>query len=478
MTRVKIKCKGDPDRGRKIKLLEVLCTNEIHVTKIFNTPDGFALLLLNEDNADKIFSKKIKENLEKVDFSPILPPELKVKKSVIATSLDDLIYERDEDQIKEELIKSNDWIEDVDSVYKFPKSSTIKITFTQTALAKKCTQIGFLAFSISHPSYNVKQETYIPIKCCMKCYQLEDHATRECHMPKDYKICSECSEEGHVWHQCKGKNKCCINCCGDHSTLAMRCSKRKEILKNKRKEEAERNKLTYAGAIQNTATQPILGSQIQQCNQPLINREDALKINICVAHAHHKNIENPGCYEEELNKILALNNLPNIKVPNDTNSRKNTSSRNAQATRTNQIAPETKLRKSKGGKDTAEQGKIDSEAINKVLEEMEEEILPKEAKEIGLQFYTTEEKGWPQKNFTIETLITGIQNNKFKFTYTDNKFTEEQVLNMIKGGEFLLRECWNQVEKDTFRKIRSGIIQERSPINERDPRHRRTSYHD
>ena len=234
MARVKIKSKDTPSKERKLKLLEILCSNEVQVTKVFTTTDEFAILLLNEDNADTIFTKKVKSELAANDFQPLLPPELKVKKSVLVTRLDDLVYERDEEAIVDELIKHNTWIgDDIDTIYKFPNSQTIKITFTQTATAKKCTEKGLLAFNISIAPHTIKQETYISIRCCMKCYCLEEHTTRECPKPKDYKICSECSSIGHLWHQCKEEQKKCINCEGNHSTLAMRCTKRKEIMRKR-----------------------------------------------------------------------------------------------------------------------------------------------------------------------------------------------------------------------------------------------------
>ncbi len=34
----------------------------------------------------------------------------------------------------------------------------------------------------------------------------------------------------------------------------------------------------------------------------LITREETLKINICVAREHYKNLEKPGSYEKELTK--------------------------------------------------------------------------------------------------------------------------------------------------------------------------------
>lgn len=183
-----------------------------------------------------------------------MPPELKARKSVIIPRVDDLIYEWSTVEIGEEITSKNSWIgeEGVEGVYKFPNSPTIKLPFTQTQLAKKCTETGLEAFSISIPSYEIKLETYIPIKCCMRCYALEQYFTNECPRSRDYKICSDCSTEGHVWHQGKENYKKCLNCGDRHSTVAMKCNKRKEILKEKRTQENERQKLSYSNITQAT----------------------------------------------------------------------------------------------------------------------------------------------------------------------------------------------------------------------------------
>ena len=169
MSRVKIKSRTPPSKDRKIKLAEILCCHQVQITRIFHANDGFAVLTLNDDNTDKSFSIEIKEALSTNGFSPIVPPEQKVKKSVIVTRVDQLIYEWGEADIAEELIAQNQWIDDgIENVYKFPNSSTIKITFNQSSLAGKCIQKGLLAFNISIPPNEIRQETYILIKCCMK----------------------------------------------------------------------------------------------------------------------------------------------------------------------------------------------------------------------------------------------------------------------------------------------------------------------
>ncbi len=79
-------------------------------------------------------------------------------------------------------------------------------------------------------------------------------------------------------HLVEAKKKTSINCEGEHSTLAMKCKLRKEIMKEKRKQE-ERN-LTYSAV---TTFQP-QQNQNPTYSAPLITREETLKINIYVAH--------------------------------------------------------------------------------------------------------------------------------------------------------------------------------------------------
>ena len=320
MTRIKIKYKGPVSRESKRKLLDILCSKGIHIHKVFSANDGFALLTLNEEHADNVFSNEVKQELESKGFTAVIPPELRVKKSIIITRVDEEIYDRSEDEIIHELLAQNTWIDEIHTVYKFPNSSTIKVTFNQTSIAKLCTQKGLLAFRLSIPASDIKQETFVEIKTCTKCYKLEDHATKDCPRGREYKVCSECSREGHQWFQCRDETKTCINCSGNHSTMAMRCTVKKTLIKEKRKDEIEKSKMTYAGTTQSGLTQHRHPVALHTPPTPIITKEEALLIHICVAHAHHRNIQNPGSYEAELNAVLKANKLPSIIIPDTTES--------------------------------------------------------------------------------------------------------------------------------------------------------------
>lgn len=452
MGRIKIKSRKN-GREEKLKLLEILCRNQVEISRIITSNDGFVVLTVNELSADAIFYHDIKQELMSQDFSPVMPPEMKAKKSIIIPRVDDVIYEKNVVDIGEELTRENTWIggiQEIEDVYKFPNSPTLKVTFLQTTIAKKCTEKGLKAYKISIPPHEIKLETYIPIKCCMRCYTLEDHFTNECPEGKDYKICSECTSEEHVWHQCRSVYKLCLNCGGNHSALAMKCVKRKDIIKLKRSQSIDKQKMSYASISQSTTT-PRMANPIL----PQISKEEILKIHICVIHAQVKDQQKPGTYAKELNKMLKENKLPSIIVPEDTDEQPQAAALLQDKTqKPMQIAQSLSRDSSSGDLSVKQKTKTDGKL---------------DCKDLGLQFFTLKQRGWP-KNYNTEQLVKDIKSKDVKYKYTNNKFTEEEILLKTQNGEIILTTCWYSVDIDEYRKIRNGLSEERSPIERRDPR--------
>ena len=62
MARIKIKCR-QKTKEQKLNLIEILCTRDIEINRVFSTNDGFVVLTLNEYNADLIFQSDIKNEL-------------------------------------------------------------------------------------------------------------------------------------------------------------------------------------------------------------------------------------------------------------------------------------------------------------------------------------------------------------------------------------------------------------------------------
>ena len=175
---------------------------------------------------------------------------------------------------------------------------------------KKAQDDGLRMFMMSIPGYNIQQEKYFNVQTCYRCYALEDHYSNQCKKPEEYMICSECAQLGHNWKECTNNTQKCINCSGDHRTLASKCPKRKEIIKNKRINN-QAPKQSYSQAAQQQQTIPTYNTS----QQPPNNAETYSKIYTCIMHAHLHNIAEPGTYNAELNNMLKQNNLPPVKVP-------------------------------------------------------------------------------------------------------------------------------------------------------------------
>lgn len=77
---VKIK-HSSPNGERKSKLFRILSEDIIYATKINITSDGL-VILKDDDEVDRIFSKKT-EKLQKEEFTSVTPPEVKTKRTVI-----------------------------------------------------------------------------------------------------------------------------------------------------------------------------------------------------------------------------------------------------------------------------------------------------------------------------------------------------------------------------------------------------------
>ena len=236
MPRVKIK-HPDPTGKNKIKLLRILSDKLIYATRIIPTNDSFIVITRTDEDTDNIFSSNTINLLKEEDFTPVLPPEVKAKRTIVLFNTDEHIYSQSEKDISAELLNENTFLnEGIDNIFKIPKTRIIKVTLNSSSSAKKATETGLLAFNMSIPYYNIKVEEFIPILTCMRCYAIEEHPTNKCDRPSTYEICSECAEMGHTWRTCTSTIKKCINCKENHRTLAYKCKKRKEMIEQKRKQ--------------------------------------------------------------------------------------------------------------------------------------------------------------------------------------------------------------------------------------------------
>ena len=110
---------------------------------------------------------------------PILPPDLKAKRSLILRRCDDQILNQKEEDIKSEIEKQND-CRKVQEIFKYNSSKNIRVTFESQHMSSQVLTKGLLLFYLSHPARNICKEICVKIIICFKCYQLEDYPTSSC----------------------------------------------------------------------------------------------------------------------------------------------------------------------------------------------------------------------------------------------------------------------------------------------------------
>lgn len=507
MTRVKLKSDNSKDPRRKLKLLEILSTNGIYANRIIVTPDAFIVLTNDETDTDKLFNGVTDQILTSNGFTPQIPPELKAKRTITIFNVDSHIYNNETGDMQEEIMSKNAFTENqISDIFKIPRTKIIKITFNNTNIAKKVAENGLKMFSMSIPQHQIEQDPFINIKSCMKCYEIETHHTSECPRSPTYKICSECAEEGHTWKECASINKTCINCKGEHRTLAMKCPRRKEIIKLKRKESKEKPSYSEA-AKKNTATEHY---NIPQALSHVTPNTPNTMLG-CFMQAHMENIGSPGTFSVELNRMLKEHDLPPLKVPDNPNSlaiinamamagnvggqKKETlsSEKNVEIVETN------KSKEAKEKNKTSEEEVRETEDMEIVAQATaniaqhsttaEEEVMDEtvtshgrrryqfKGEDIGFMVYTKQSAGWPKKvEFSRQVLLKGIKERKYKYTYTKKDMTDEEIMKMIENRVFDLSPyCFSIVDDSTFGKIRSGLTEEKTPPPGKEARRRKIS---
>lgn len=460
MAKVKIKHQKSRELNTRTKLLELLSKHQVYATRIVPLDDSLYVLTSDTNEAEKIFGFLCKEELQINGFTPILPPDLKANRTIILTRLDDYIYNNEEEDIREELKHQNEWIgNSITETFKFPKSNTIKITFDHQEKARKSTMQGLLLYNMRVPPHQIQQDEYINLQTCMKCYQIEDHHTNQCPKDPEFKICSECGEEGHHYRNCSNQHKRCINCKEPHRTLAMKCPLRKKALKEKRTANRDNNK-TYSNVVQTPTA---------KLHQFHMEREIPAKILSCMLHAHLMNMGNPGTYEIVLNQTLTLNNLPTIKIPEEPSSAKILNIATTSRINTNENEDQLKDQEHQDLTSTREKRRdprLEQREKRDHTFAMAEEQCPLTADEIGLRIIMTNKNILPTRDPHIEYVTTMINNGDYKWTFTDTKYDDTTVASWMTNQKIkITKNDFKKVDEGTYRKIRNGLNQ-RSPLKE------------
>ena len=150
-----------------------------------------------------------------------------------------MIADFSDQEIIDKIQKANTWVK-IDSIYRLRSGQILKVKFTATEMANKAIRDGInVLYQKINPTY-IEKETFIKLAPCFYCFRY-DHKTQNCTKPKQT-LCSFCASKDHNHNNCKANSPKCLNCGGNHKTLAASCPVRKDLIKNRAKESRDRSR--------------------------------------------------------------------------------------------------------------------------------------------------------------------------------------------------------------------------------------------
>lgn len=311
MLNLKVKLRRGCASTTRDSVLNVLNSFNVKCSKIHAVDDDLFLIYCNTaHDVDLIFSPECGAKLDELKCVPQVPPGLEAKRSVIVRRLDNQVYSQNVLRIKAEIESKNTGFS-LKTVYKFPKSKTLKLTFPNQDMVDRILSHGFVMFSLSISPVNISREEFINIITCFRCYQWNDHTSDKCKKPSSFKICSLCSSDQHTFRECKSVDKKCINCSGNHSTLSFACPRRREIaisLKSAVPPKVSLSSKTnpgpsFASVVSSVVSQPTGGDL----------GENILKSSMCIIISAMKHRDAAG-FHRTMTKLLKLNGLPSFEM--------------------------------------------------------------------------------------------------------------------------------------------------------------------
>lgn len=492
--RLKHQDKQNPTEARRVVELAYGKFN-VPFTRIFSTNDGFKVICRNEFDADKILGKEAKLELQKLGLQITVPPETRAKRSIVLRQLDNIIGSNTPEEIKHEMERVNSWLK-IDEVVKMKNFTHIlKLRLEETTMVEKAKQQGILAYNMSISPTQIEQENYVHINTCFNCYQMEDHITKDC-PHKNLKICSECSETGHTYKECKNTEKGCINCRNrgyqfNHRTLAMSCPIRRKIVAEKTEEDKNKalsqEQNTYAAIARRAVAEAKNTESTTQIN---LSECKHTKILISIMHAHVMNMCNPGTYQSELNRMLEQNELPTMWFPENPDSGRllgatYTPQENITETPTERetIIQNTRIQANRDPRletrnieetETITRPKSRSKSRDRTTTEQQREEYhtpkgveyPNNAQEIGLKIHLTGKHIIPTMDPHTEFILDQIQKGHYKWTYTNASYDEDFIRQLLTLNKIKIsKHDFKRIDEGSFRKIRNGL-NIRSPVQE------------
>lgn len=318
MTNFKLKIACGGPRASRDSVLKVIRSFNIQCSRAIRVNAEFILLYCNTaDDIESMFGLECIAELNKIDCQPQLPPYIHTKRSIVIKRIDPFIYEQESDVIKTEIENQNIGLI-INSIFKFPNSKTLKVTFTRVDMVDAAINRGLYMFNLSISHFNIERDNYVHLLVCYRCYQWNDHVAANCKKDISYKVCSICSSEHHTYKECDNNVKKCINCRGDHSTLSFTCPRRKECAEKVSNQISPNPVSSLLAPSSNKASTSYRKSVANTPSYDANINDNILKSTMCVIICSLKKYEEPNEFNNDLASLLESNGLPALTIGNVT----------------------------------------------------------------------------------------------------------------------------------------------------------------
>ena len=420
---------------------------------------GYQAITEHQHEIDKLMTNKATEQLGKIGLETRLPPRVKADRSIICRKVDSSVGERTKEEIKEEIVRCNRGREIVEVIKFGSYTHVFKIEFRTIEQAETAQRQGILCFNVKIASHQIEKEKYTDILMCFSCYKLEDHTTSNC-PTKDTVVCSECTGN-HSYRECNSQTKKCLNCGGQHRTMAMSCPKKKEIIRNKRSEEEnkekEKQELTYAKVAEKAFEKANQQTKNIESTQTMLDNLGLRSI-IMIMDAHIHNIIDPGSYNKRLNQTLENNNIQKVNLATPDSSKLLSHQIIGETieamARTEKLEKLERIGKQLGDEDSSDESEME-EAQTEEEYVYDSSITP--ANKYSMKIFALESKVI-KTSLSHKNLKFHFELGNIKYQVTDPTISIQMIETLIKDKKISApMDDITFLHESAFRKIRNGF---------------------
>ena len=179
--------------------------------------NGVFFAIANEDSLETILSEESKVTFENEGFELVPPIEYNSLKTVVVKNLDYLINSHSDGEIIESIERLNPWAKVVYACKIPTTSKLLKVHFQNQQMVQVALQKAINVLHQHIPQWSIEKERFVRLTHCRNCYRY-DRWFKECKAEIKAR-CTYCASD-HKQNECTANQPCCINCGGQHRTLA------------------------------------------------------------------------------------------------------------------------------------------------------------------------------------------------------------------------------------------------------------------